>query len=554
MGQALRFAGVLSLALCLGLQTVDRSAAQETRDAPRILGVGVMGCIEPGDRISVKGSNFGRAGGKALVLKDSSVRVELPISSWSERSIVATVPRASRLAPGSWYQLGIEEKRSGKWTSAQRRPLQICADSSPAVDAAGNPIDPGRRPGSAEVTPSTPPRPVQPDEPRRPAMPGAPAQQTPATPAPPPPLPPSPVQAATVDQEPDEVLAVTASLNEATALAQQLSGLGYAVRSLQELPVLGFALMRLGIPGGLDVPSALANLRQSFPAVLFDANSFYSPQASAEPRRYAKDLVGWPADAAACKGEIDIGLIDTAVDRGHPALRESQVLARNFLSSGRTPAPPDHGTAVASLIVGDPASNTAGLVPSARLHAAAIFALREKDRVVGTTDAIARAINWLGQQGVRIVNLSLSGPGNRVLRLTVERAHESGMILVAAAGNEGPNAAPVYPAGYATVVAVTAIDAALRPYREANRGDYVDLAAPGVDVWSARSGSGGRYSSGTSFAAPFVAAAAALVLAKDADIPPEALRRQLTNTARDLGKPGRDSTFGWGLLQPPGDC
>src|SRR3546814_9491455 len=98
------------------------------------------------------------------------------------------------------------------------------------------------------------------------------------------------------------------------------------------------------------------------------------------------------------------------------------------------------------------------------------------------------------------------------MRLTVERARAGGMRLVAAAGNEGPHAAPVFPAGYPSVLAVTAVDASLQPYRHANRGDYIDLAAPGVDVWSARRGQGGRYNSGTSFAAPFVAAAAALVL------------------------------------------
>ncbi|HIC80251.1 MAG TPA: peptidase S8, partial [Kiloniellaceae bacterium] len=361
-------------------------------------------------------------------------------------------------------------------------------------------------------------------------------------------------QAADPDQEDDEVLAITGTLQDATALAQQLTNLGYAARSLQELPVLGFALMRLGIPGGQDVPTALYSLRQTFPTTLFDANTLYGPQAAAEPRHYAKDLIGWTEPLHECRLEVDVGLIDTVVDGGHPALKDSRVLAKNFLTSGLKPAPPDHGTAIASLIVGDPKSNTAGLVPSARLYAAAIFGLRDNDRVVGTTDAIARAIDWLGQQGVRIVNLSLSGPSNQVLRLTMERAHGSGMILIAAAGNEGPNAAPVFPAGYAPVMAVTAVDAALQPYTEANRGDYIDLAAPGVDVWSARSGRGGRYSSGTSFAAPFVAASAAVLLALEPDVSAEAMRQRLTNAARDLGSPGRDSTFGWGLLQQPAGC
>lgn len=570
MFRPLQIAGLVAASLYLSAAASAQTSASDPRNPPRILGVGVMGCVEPGDRISVKGSNFGRAGGKSLILKDSYARVELPITRWTDRSILATVPRASNLVPGNWYQLGIEEKRSGKWTSAQRRPLQICADERPQVDASGNPINPDRgKPAGPDRRPSSePPRRVPPRNtpgstpPERPsvATPGTPPQTPPAgLPAPP------PASAdALPDQEDDEILAITGSLNEATALAQQLTGQGYAVRSLQELPVLGFSLMRLGLPSGQDVPSALGTLRQTFPATLFDANTLYGPQASAqpqhdlqaaaEPRRYAKDLIGWPELSPDCRLEVDVGLIDTAVDRGHPALRDRNLMSRNFLTSGLKPAPPDHGTAVASLIVGDPASSAKGLIPSARLYAAAIFGLRENNRVVGTTDAIARAVDWLGQEGVRIVNLSLSGPGNQVMRLTVERARDSGMILIAAAGNEGPNAAPVFPAGYESVLAVTAVDAALQPYSLANRGDYIDLAAPGVDVWSARGGQGGRYSSGTSFAAPFVAASAALVLALEPDIAPSTLQTRLEKQARDLGSPGRDSTFGWGLLQPAAGC
>ncbi len=561
MRGVLWMAGVV--ALMLGL--ADTAAAQvSTTDqgaAPRITGVGVVRCVEPGDRIVVRGSNFGRAGGKSLIMRDSAHRVDLPITYWNDNSIGATVPRSPQLVPGSWYELGIED-RSGNWTSAQRRPLQICPPARPQSDSANIPIDPqrgtidpDRRPGTRQPTdrPQQADRPRQPDRPS-PQTPGTTTERPGAPTLPGLPAPPPPAQAASPNQEDDEVLAITGTLQDATALAQQLTNLGYAVRSLQELPVLGFALMRLGIPGGQDVPTALDSLRQTFPTTLFDANTLYGPQAAAEPRHYAKDLIGWTEPLQECRLEVDVGLIDTAVDGGHPALQDSRVLAKNFLTSGLKPAPPDHGTAIASLIVGDPKSNTAGLVPSARLYAAAIFGLRDNDRVVGTTDAIARAIDWLGQQGVRIVNLSLSGPNNQVLRLTMERAHGSGMILIAAAGNEGPNAAPVFPAGYAPVMAVTAVDAALQPYTEANRGDYIDLAAPGVDVWSARSGRGGRYSSGTSFAAPFVAASAAVLLALEPDVSAEAMRQRLTNTARDLGSPGRDSTFGWGLLQQPAGC
>ncbi len=545
--------GLLAAALAVLLPAQNTAQAQATPTAaqPVIMGIGLTGCVDFGATLKVRGRNLGRAAGRLLVIRDPNVSVALPVSSWNNRMIRATVPKSKKLERGKWYVLGIQEARTGNWLSGQGRPLQICdqTDSRGIDKNTTAQVDPGagRDPGAREPAP------------RRPAGSSAAPPQGP-TPSPTPSPTPQPNQAAAANPDivPDEVLAITASLADATALAQQLTGLGYAVRSLQELPALGFALLRLGVPGGQDVPTALDSLRQSFPAILFDANTLYEPDAASQaggaPRHYAKALIGWPDEERACETSVDVGLIDTAVDTGHEALADRQVTARSFIAGGVPPAPPDHGTAVAAIIVGAPDSSSSGLLPAARLFAAAIFSLRDDNRIIGTTDAIARSIDWLGQQGVRVVNLSLSGPGNQVMRLTVERAHESGMVLVAAAGNEGPNAAPVFPAGYAPVVAVTAVDAALHPYSEANQGDYIDLAAPGVDVWSARGGQGGRYNSGTSFAAPFVSAAAALSLAQAPDASPQAIRQSLRQSARDLGTPGRDSTFGWGLLQPAGGC
>ncbi|WP_193371525.1 S8 family serine peptidase [Pelagibius marinus] len=549
--------GLLVAALAAVLPAQNTARAQSSTSAaqqPVIMGIGHTGCLEFGDRVKVRGRHLGRAAGRLLVIRDPNISIALPVSSWNNRVIRATLPKSKKLERGKWYVLGIQEARTGNWLSGQGRPVQICEQAdTPGIDKNNSAqVDPGADRGKGRDPLGREP------EPRRPAgsstTPPQGAQPQPGTP-----LPPANQPAATnPDIVPDEVLAITASIADATALAQQLANLGYAVRSLQELPALGFALLRLGVPGGQDVPAALDSLRQTFPATLFDANTLYEPDAASQtgaaPRHYAKALIGWPDEKHACETSVYVGLIDTAVDIGHEALADRQVTVRSFIAGGVPPAPPDHGTAVAAIIVGAPGTSSSGLLPAARLFAAGIFSLRDDNRIVGTTDAIARSVDWLGQQGVRVVNLSLSGPGNQVMRLTVERAHQSGMVLVAAAGNEGPNAAPVYPAGYAPVVAVTAVDAALQPYSEANHGDYVDLAAPGVDVWSARGGKGGRYNSGTSFAAPFVSAAAALSLSKTPDAPPQAIRESLQQSARDLGTPGRDSTFGWGLLQPTGGC
>ncbi|PHQ70486.1 MAG: hypothetical protein COB97_04800 [Paracoccus sp.] len=128
------------------------------------------------------------------------------------------------------------------------------------------------------------------------------------------------------------------------------------------------------------------------------------------------------------------------------------------------------------------------------------------------------------------------------------------ILLIAAAGNTGPAAPPAYPAAYPRVVAVTAIDRRGQVYRRAARGEHIDLAAPGVDVWTAASISGARTKTGTSYAAPFVTAAAALMLQADPTIGNGRLRKRLLEGARDLGAKGRDPIFGAGLVMPPATC
>jgi subtilisin family serine protease len=194
-----------------------------------------------------------------------------------------------------------------------------------------------------------------------------------------------------------------------------------------------------------------------------------------------------------------------------------------------------------------------GLLPGAELRVASIFEEPEAGAPAASVVAIARALDWFVEERVPVVNLSLAGEGNALLALAVERAADRGLVLVAAAGNGGPQAAPAYPAAYPQVLAVTALDARLQPARDAAQGDHIDFAAPGVRVW-APGPDGGAYRSGSSYAAPFVTAAAASLLLDGGTADAAKVEQVLARRAVDLGAPGRDPVFGWGLVHSGEAC
>lgn len=158
-------------------------------------------------------------------------------------------------------------------------------------------------------------------------------------------------------------------------------------------------------------------------------------------------------------------------------------------------------------------------------------------------------MDWLIGQRVRLVNMSFAGPPNEAFADVLQAAAARGTVMVAAAGNRGDNVA-LYPAAASEVIAVTAVDAAGRRYRKASRGGHIEFAAPGVDLYIAK-GNRGSYASGTSYAAPIVTALAAQAMARGTS-GANGLRRALRRDLRDLGDPGRDVQFGWGLVQAPG--
>lgn len=325
---------------------------------------------------------------------------------------------------------------------------------------------------------------------------------------------------------------------------------GYLFETVTELPGLGLRLAEVAAPSSFDI----TNIRNGVIDVVgkdraeVDLNHIYTagaPVAVSTEGLMPRSAMHFPSDLDDL--DIRVGMIDSGVDLAHPALADSHIEARSFTKVGAE-APEFHGTAIASIIAGS-SDDYRGLAPNAQLYAASVFEVDRERGEIANTVSLIRALDWLISSKVDVVNVSLAGPPNRLLERALERAAAQNVVVMAAAGNGGPLAKPMYPAAYESVVAVTAVDAAQKVFRLANRGDYLALAAPGVDLRHARPGGGYSASSGTSFAVPFAVTAAARL---SRTRPGTDIITSLIESALDIGPPGRDQIYGYGLLTMSG--
>ncbi len=159
-------------------------------------------------------------------------------------------------------------------------------------------------------------------------------------------------------------------------------------------------------------------------------------------------------------------------------------------------------------------------------------------------------IDWAIKKGAKIINMSFAGPDDPMLQLALQKAHDKGVILIAAAGNLGPKSPPLYPAADPNVIAVTATDAKDQLLPQANQGSYLSVAAPGVDILEPAPNGGYQVTTGTSVAAAHVSGIVALLLEHDPTLNAAAVRDILTSSAKHHAPKGRDDQFGWGVVDP----
>ncbi len=342
-----------------------------------------------------------------------------------------------------------------------------------------------------------------------------------------------------------ELVIVTPSPNEARSLMQKARPLGYAVLERDTLEGLGLTMLTVKIPSDQDGASAIRELEGLEPGVTAGVNHAYAPQQTAlsptsPTREYATGMLRWPQPG--CTTHLPIGVLDAKLVG--PA-RLSVVSADFSRSSANERAM--HGTQIVTLL------RSPGMLRSPRIYHADIVSPTAGLGDVASVDSMLRGLNWIIGQDVRLVNVSMAGPYNKILDRAFANAGRAGVVVVAPAGNEGPRQTVRYPAAFQSTIAVTAIDADQQVYRNAVRGSRIDFSAPGVDV-AIRMPARRTYVSGTSFAAPFVTARIAAdpamrTFRRTADV-----RSRLADGASDLGASGHDPVFGFGLIQAPPGC
>ena len=272
---------------------------------------------------------------------------------------------------------------------------------------------------------------------------------------------------------------------------------GFSVIADEHDLELGISSVTLSVPRNLSTRDAPKRLQKVAPRLQADFDHLYEP-AGGELLPFAGALALSQGGA----GSRRIGVVDGGV-ASHPSLSGASIEQSGFAGK---PQPTGHGTAVASLMVGNQGPFR-GAARGASLFVADVYG---GSRAAGSASAIVQALGWLASKRPQVINISLVGPQNRLVQRAVQTLRARGIQIVAAVGNDGPAAPPQYPASYPGVVAVTGVDARGRALPEAGKASHLDFAAPGSDMAAALPGRGYAKVRGTSFAAPLATARLAL--------------------------------------------
>jgi subtilisin family serine protease len=335
--------------------------------------------------------------------------------------------------------------------------------------------------------------------------------------------------------------------------------LGVTVVASHDFDAADRMLYRFRAAGGRDVAEVVRRLEQDNAVAAAQPNYVYTldqaaPAAAIKPPRVPKATLpplaglpprplpaGDPQQYAVAKlhlGDVHrlargrnvrIAVVDSAVDANHPDL--AGAISANVDPGGQGLRPHAHGTGMAGAIAAH--SRLLGVAPEASVVAIKVFDERTSS-AEATSFQILKGLDEAMRRGAKIINMSFAGPYDVMLERKLRQAYAKGIVLVAAAGNAGPDSPPLYPAADPTVIAVTATDAGDKPFALAVRGAHVAVAAPGVDILVPAPGGAYQLTTGTSVAAAHVSGTVALMLEKRPDLTPEDVRAILVGSATSV--------------------
>ena len=329
------------------------------------------------------------------------------------------------------------------------------------------------------------------------------------------------------------------SLPEVAQIHRQLGG-----QVKETIPGIGVQVVT--VPKGQAVAKAKAyssNARVAYGEPDFLAQAAGSPGDPYFRLQWGLTKVEAPQAWRVTTGSssINIAILDSGVDLDHPDLANKVISNINFSSSATVDDVYGHGTHVAGIAAAmtDNSIGVAGLGYSSTIMNVKVLG----DSGSGSYSGVASGIIWAADNGAEVINMSLGGSsGSSTLEDAVNYAWSEGVVVVASAGNSG-STTPSYPAYYTNCIAVAATDANDAKASWSNYGDWVDVAAPGVSIYSTLKDNGYGYKSGTSMASPHVAGLAALVFTTVSDTNGDGklndeVRSQIEANCDDIDVPG----------------
>ena len=355
------------------------------------------------------------------------------------------------------------------------------------------------------------------------------------------------------DYAPDEIV-VTLDTSSSESLEQEVAkDLKLDVSDRYVNSLLGERIVKFKIKDGRSVESVLSKVRSDGRVNEAQLNYYYRQQAGGDTAsegqrpQYALSKINLNDAQALSRGRgVLIALIDGYVDSRNSALQSTLTGLRDA-TDDKDSNPDSHATAIAGIMNAN--GDIRGIAPEARILS--IRAIK-KSNGLADTHTIGRSLDIALQQNARVLLLPLISRHDPMAERLIKRASLKQMVIIAPAGNNGPDAGPAYPAAYSDVIAVTATDSEDQLYNQANLGSYVAVSAPGVNVMVLSKSGDYDLKSGTSYAAAHVAGVAALMLGLDPQLPLEQVRRAISESATDLGEPGKDKKFGAGRINAAG--